>query len=273
MPQPNNGGSSSVSGSVSSFVNDTGAGGSASVTATSPDGQTSTSSDEVFTPGATSTSASVQGSASSNAPPQTSVTVKAPADDYINGNQESDWIEGNEGNDTLCGGQGNDIVLGGDGNDRLFGDLGDDYLNGNQGEDVLEGKNGNDTLQGGQGNDVLLGGEGNDVLIGDLDRDVLTGGSGADTFILRTDTAVNDPLLADTITDFQAGEGDKIGLTGEISAVNLVFEVFDSNADGIADATRLRLDIGSGSTLLGIVLNSVDVMGATVLTSADFITM
>jgi Ca2+-binding RTX toxin-like protein len=357
MPQPNNDGSSHVSGSASSFVNDLGAGSSASVTATSPDGQISTSQGEVFTPGATSASAIVQGSASSNAPPETSVTVKAPADelpndnkvmnqvvsgsepsndathsgddsplpnslpsdpiqeeflknsnlmsgtidgdrilgsaardrilggegadrllgdandDYLHGNQDNDWIEGNEGSDTLYGGQGNDVLFGGDGADRVFGDLGEDYLNGNLGEDVLDGGEGNDTLYGGQGNDFLFGGNGNDFLVGDVDLDILTGGKGADTFVLRTDTAVNDPLLADRLTDFNASESDRIGLTGGLSAATLVFEVFDSNADGRFDATLLKLNTNSSNNILGVVLNSVDVTGTTILTSANFITV
>lgn len=63
MLQSNNSGRRSISGKISSFVNDRGAGSRVSVTATSPDGQTRTRNDDVFTPGATSSSVSVQGNA------------------------------------------------------------------------------------------------------------------------------------------------------------------------------------------------------------------
>lgn len=87
MPKPKNSGSSRISGSVSSFVNDRGAGAHAGVTATTPDGETITSSDEVFTPEATSSSASIEGSASSSNPPRTSIMVSVSAADELN--QES----------------------------------------------------------------------------------------------------------------------------------------------------------------------------------------
>ncbi|MDD2159550.1 type I secretion C-terminal target domain-containing protein [Pseudomonas sp. MIL19] len=66
-----------------------------------------------------------------------------------------------------------------------------------------------DTLLGAGGNDLIFGQEGDDVLIGGLGDDVLSGGSGADTFRwLSTDTTG-----ADTILDFNPGEGDKLDLT------------------------------------------------------------
>jgi hypothetical protein len=60
MLQSKNSESRSISGKIGSFVNDRGAGRRVTVTVTSPDGQTQTSNDDVFTPGATSISVSIQ---------------------------------------------------------------------------------------------------------------------------------------------------------------------------------------------------------------------
>lgn len=92
----------------------------------------------------------------------------------------------------------------------------------------LAGNIGNDTLNGGAGNDTLLGGLGNDVL---------TGGSGADLFAFLSGDG------QDTITDFDASQGDRIGL-----AVGQTYSV-DTNANGDAVVVYGTSDI---VTLLGI---------------------
>ncbi|WP_193746492.1 hypothetical protein [Ruegeria sp. ANG-R] len=88
--------------------------------------------------------------------------------------------------------------------ENVIGSQFDDRLTGDSGDNVLNGLGGNDILDGGEGNDTLVSGEGNDTL---------TGGAGADTFVL--DGGEN------TITDFDANEGDRIeidldayGMTG-----------------------------------------------------------
>ncbi|SDG46953.1 DUF5801 repeats-in-toxin domain-containing protein [Roseospirillum parvum] len=87
--------------------------------------------------------------------------------------------------------------------------------------ETLTGTAGRDVIFGGEGDDTLIGGAGGDVLIGGGGADTLTGGDGADTFV------VGD---GDTITDFDAGEGDSVNL-------DLLFEALDPdyNAEDGAD--------------------------------------
>lgn len=85
---------------------------------------------------------------------------------------------------------------------------GDDHLYGGDGNDILYGQGGNDFLFGENGNDILFGGTGNDQLTGGKGDDILTGGAGADTFIWKVGDIGND-----TITDFKAGEGDRIDIS------------------------------------------------------------
>jgi Ca2+-binding RTX toxin-like protein len=75
---------SSVSVHATSFVNESGAGGMSTVTATSPTGETSHSHEEIFTPGATSSSASGSGSASTGSLPVTSATANTPGQTNTN---------------------------------------------------------------------------------------------------------------------------------------------------------------------------------------------
>ncbi|KJK01817.1 hypothetical protein UB43_07150 [Pseudomonas sp. 21] len=85
---------------------------------------------------------------------------------------------------------------------------GDDHLYGGDGNDILYGQGGNDFLFGENGNDILFGGTGDDQLTGGKGDDILTGGAGADTFIWKAGDIGND-----TITDFKAGEGDRIDIS------------------------------------------------------------
>ncbi|WP_448679534.1 retention module-containing protein [Pseudomonas nicosulfuronedens] len=85
---------------------------------------------------------------------------------------------------------------------------GDDHLYGGDGNDILYGQGGNDFLFGENGNDILFGGTGNDQLTGGKGDDILTGGAGADTFIWKA-----GDIGKDTITDFNAGEGDRIDIS------------------------------------------------------------
>ena len=66
-------------------------------------------------------------------------------------------------------------------------------------------------MYGGRGDDELDGGDGDDELDGE-GSDILTGGKGADTFFCDS---------ADTITDYNSAEGDKI--IGECSVVDESF--------------------------------------------------
>jgi hypothetical protein len=71
--------SSSVSIKSNTVVNEQGAGVKASAIATSPNGETSQSDVNQFTPGATSISTTVNASSSDVAPPSTQITVETPA--------------------------------------------------------------------------------------------------------------------------------------------------------------------------------------------------
>ncbi|TAF58677.1 MAG: peptidase S8, partial [Oscillatoriales cyanobacterium] len=135
----------------------------------------------------------------------------------------NDFIVGASDADRLSGDNGNDRLLGGGNSDTLFGGVGNDLLNGGAGNDFLFGGKGSDTLQGGRGDDSLNGGNGSDVLMGDGGKDTLTGGLGADTFVLRSNSPVSDPAVADAIADFNSFE-DAIGLTDNLTEADLTLE-------------------------------------------------
>jgi len=179
--------------------------------------------------------------------------VGGAGNDTLNGAGGNDTLMGGDGADRLTGGIGDDRLVGGLGNDTMSGGAGNDYyvidstrdsitelasegndtvessvsftlganvenlvltgsanltgtgnelanrITGNDGANLLQGKAGNDTINGGAGNDTIDGGTGNDQL---------TGGAGADLF--RFIKAGGQ----DTITDFNATQGDLIDLTG-----------------------------------------------------------
>ena len=100
-------------------------------------------------------------------------------------------------------------------------------------------------------------------------RQMTIGGLGADTFVLRTDAGSEDILGADVITDFNAVQGDRIGIIGEIS--DLFLETFDTNGDGILD-TVVRMEFGSQTIVLGSILGSVET-GPSILTLDNFTTI
>jgi len=152
-------------------------------------------------------------------------------DDVLYGRDDNDRLEGGSGDDVLYGEAGFDVLYGNDGNDTLLGSPDPDYLFGGKGDD---------TLRGGKGRDAIVGDAGNDTLVGDRDVDSLWGGAGADVFVLRHDTAAPpqslgtpdlilddnafariDEVPADMILDYRADEGDRIGLTGGLTAADL----------------------------------------------------
>jgi peptidyl-prolyl cis-trans isomerase B (cyclophilin B) len=148
--------------------------------------------------------------------------VGGSGNDRIVGSSTGDAINGSQGNDSITGEAGDDFLRGGKGNDLISGGVGNDILIGNFADDTLNGDAGNDFLRGGQGNDILNGGDGNDILIGDTGDNTLTGGSGADTFVLlgvdpELLPVILLPVTSHTIVDFRPEEGDRIGLTGNLS--------------------------------------------------------
>jgi len=158
--------------------------------------------------------------------------------DSIDGGAGADDLNGNVGDDTVHGGDDADFVRGGQGGDVVFGDTGADVVNGNIGADTVDGGDGNDTVFGGQGNDLVQGGSGNDQISGDLGDDTLTGGAGADIFLFRQGSG------HDTITDFNAGEGDRIMLP-----TGTTFTTASAGAD-----TVITLSDGAQLTVSGVAL-------------------
>ncbi len=171
-------------------------------------------------------------------------------DDLINGRAlTSGFIaNGNLGNDAISGGSGNDYLLGGKGNDTVTGGAGNDLISGGLDNDLLNGDAGDDLLRGGDGNDTLIGADGNDILIGDRGTDLLTGGVGANTFVLRLDTesANQNPALADRITDFTASQTNRIVIAGNLQLADLSFSA--SGSDTLIQRTN--------GDILGVVLGT-----------------
>lgn len=166
----------------------------------------------------------------------------------LTGNAGSNLLSGGGGNDTLdggsnvsgavdtlAGGAGDDVYIvrsatdivreyAGDGNDTVQTALqytlganvenlvleGSANLNGTGNElaNRITGNGGANVLLGQAGNDTILGGAGSDTIDGGTGNDVLTGGTEADLF--RFAKAGGQ----DTITDFDAAQGDLIDLTG-----------------------------------------------------------
>lgn len=111
----------------------------------------------------------------------------------------------------------------------------------------------------GAGNDVLSGGNGNDLLFGQGGDDMLSGGAGADTFVfsMRTDNG------NDTITDFNAAEGDRIMLIDAIDS-NTADSIGPGPAGELSSDNNLTSEDFLGTGDLGdfasqeIVLSEVD---------------
>ena len=162
-------------------------------------------------------------------------------------------MTGNLGNDTFNLGDGADAAVAGKGSDTMNGDGGNDQLAGNAGNDVINGGDGDDILLGGQDDDILNGGAGKDTLSGDLGRDFLTGGSEADTFVLSGSNAVASAALADVITDFTAGQSDKIQIKGVTGFSALTLEGVDLLIDGALSTNATALKITATGQYVGVV--------------------
>ncbi|MFN6483413.1 MULTISPECIES: hypothetical protein [unclassified Nostoc] len=130
-------------------------------------------------------------------------------------------------------------------NNNISGfDNSNDVINGQGGNDKIDGKSGNDYLRGGSGNDTLIGGAGNDILVG---------GAGADRFLYNTNapfalTAVG----ADTISDFNSSQGDKIVLD------KTTFGAIASNpGTGFSNKNDFQITTSAGTSTAKIVYDAV----------------
>lgn len=166
--------------------------------------------------------------------------------DYVKGSVSPEEMGGNQGDDSLFGEGGSDTLRGGKGFDVIYGGAGNDLLHGNADDDYLFGDEDNDFIRGGRGNDAVVGGSGNDTLTGDAGVDRLWGGDGADVFILSNNdknstpkgmhtghdhstsdqnvTPVEDAqtITSDFILDYNAGQGDQIGLPKGLTVDDIV---------------------------------------------------
>ncbi|MBD3886568.1 calcium-binding protein [Phormidium tenue FACHB-886] len=99
----------------------------------------------------------------------------------------------------------------------------------------LIGTDTDDLLIGNSGSNLLFGEAGDDMLIGDSGRrsaafNLLEGGKGADTFVLGDSAgAFHSAGGFSTITDFDAGEGDRLQLIG--SSTSYDFEAVGANIE------------------------------------------
>lgn len=125
------------------------------------------------------------------APPSPNLTG-TNQNDTLTGTAAANRIEARDGNDTILSLGGKDRVDAGRGNDRVDAGAGNDTVLGGEGNDLILGGAGRDRLEGGEGNDLLNGGAGADILIGGL---------GGDSFVFGN---------GDRVTDFSAGQGDRI---------------------------------------------------------------
>jgi Ca2+-binding RTX toxin-like protein len=156
-------------------------------------------------------------------------------DDYLRGEADDDRLFGDAGNDRIEASLGSDRVDGGAGSDWIeyyaaeggvtvnlqagtaresaggFLDHLDSIENaaGSFFADVLRGSNAANRLIGDAGDDALSGRGGDDILSGGTGADRLEGGHGADLFAFGEVDAGRD-----VIADFNAGEGDRIDLSG-----------------------------------------------------------
>jgi Ca2+-binding RTX toxin-like protein len=135
------------------------------------------------------------------------------------------------GSQTLRGTASADTLTGGDGDDRISGLGGDDKLSGGAGNDYLAGGTGTDNIDGGVGNDWLISGTA---------RDVLTGGAGADIFVI-----IGTDQGQDTITDFNAADGDRVDLHAVLGA-------FGHNATDLTTGGFIRLVDATGGVRLDV---------------------
>jgi Ca2+-binding RTX toxin-like protein len=161
--------------------------------------------------------------------------------DSLLGGSEFDDLHGNVGHDTVSGGDGDDWVVGGQDHDLLYGDAGSDVVLGNLGNDTVRGGEGSDVVRGGQGDDLIRGDAGDDYVSGDRGADTIYGGAGADLFHTFSGAGL------DRITDFNAGEGDRVNV--------LAGTTYTLRQEGVDTV----VDMGNGDqvVLVGVTLSTL----------------
>ena len=148
----------------------------------------------------------------------------------------------------LYGGSSDDEleVLAGGNDNRLFAGAGADFIElslSGEGNRAYAG-DGDDILSMGD-SDRAFGGNGDDIFLMQGGDNLITGGAGAEQFWVLTSTELPD--VENIITDFEASEGDVIGIGGGISADQISFDnetlLVDDQAVAIfRGATGLSVD-------------------------------
>jgi len=166
----------------------------------------------------------------------------------IGNNGTFNAFQGNAGNDTITGNGNTEIQYSnstGSVNVNLTtgiatgdGSVGTDTITVGTVFRVL-GSNFGDTITGTSGADTLNGNGGNDTITGNGGNDSLTGGAGADTFVYTSGGE------ADSITDFNRGQGDRIDVSGIVGASNLQF--IQSHA--FSQGANTLIDFGGGNSI------------------------
>jgi Ca2+-binding RTX toxin-like protein len=121
---------------------------------------------------------------------------------------------------------------------------------GNALANTITGNGAANILNGAAGADRLIGGGGNDRLIGGLGNDTLSGGLGADIF--RFDAALSSTTNRNTITDFNAAQGDRIQLENAVFTAltrtgTLAATAFRSGTSFTAAAQRILYNPATGN--------------------------
>ena len=124
---------------------------------------------------------------------------------------------------------------------------------GGNSDDTLVGTASADILLGEEGEDTISGNTGEDIIIGGLDDDILTGGADGDVFVwTQMDNAV------DSVTDFDASEGDKLELRDlfdDVSGTDMstLLDDFESgDFSGQVNGITLSVTEDSGDSTLTI---------------------
>lgn len=212
-------------------------------------------------------------------------------DNVLTGNNSKNVLVGYAGDDTLDGGGGADVLNGGAGNDVYIVDSGDKIID-SAGIDTVQASfsytlaanlenlaltgtadingTGNalgNAITGNAGVNILTGLGGDDTLDGGAGADTLIGGSGADTFLFKAATAFSS---VDTVTDFNAAEGDKLDLGDLLTSFDPVtmaltdwVRISDSGSDSIVEVDRDGLGAGFSFTQIATL------SGVTGLTDED----
>jgi len=189
----------------------------------------------------------------------------------VNGMSGSLTVTGGTGGGIYAGGSaGNNLILAGNGPTTIFGGGNGDQLfaNGSSNQEIAAGS-GNETLAGGLGtgnnvfigssdsssSDIMGGGAGNDTLYAGAGSDTMIGGAGSDLFAFFNGSAGG----TDQIADYNAGQGDLVGLFG-----------YGSNE--VAQALASQSTSGGNTTITLSDNTTITFSGVSHLTAANFTT-